>query len=202
MEREKSAIEYSEPLRIQYADKKWQFRKQFIGQLEKQQRFSRTFSLLSPSEIFKESVAGLCATNFESHRDFLRQVSDYRQTLINYFQEKKLFSSYLYFNQQDPTKYMTADEMIYFRTNGVCKTLKEFESRLGGDWKYLTVQIPGGNLWEWKLLDLSAFPVFEYKPAGVSRDISYSLVYFSVLLGLVILLFYLSFLSFLKYDVR
>lgn len=202
MEREKKANEYGEPLRIQFADKKWQFRKQFIDQLEKQQRFARYFSLLSPSEIFKESVAGLCATNYESHRDFLKQISDYRLTLIKYYQDEKLFSSYLYFNQQDPKGYMTADEMIYFKTKGVCKTLDEYNSKLGGDWKYLTVDIPGSNLWDWKPLDLSAFPGFEYKPAGVNKDISYSLFYFGILLGLVIVLFYLSFLSFLKYDVR
>jgi ABC-type transport system involved in multi-copper enzyme maturation permease subunit len=202
MEWEKKANEFSEPLRIQYADKKWLFRKQFIDQLEKQQRYARYFSLVSPSEIFKESIAGICATNYESHRDFIRQVSDYRQTLIKYYKEEKLFSSYLYFNQQDPDGYMTADEMINFRTKGVCKTLEEFNSKLGGDWKFMTVEVPGSNLWDWKTLDLSAFPAFEYKPAGITRDMSYSLMYFGILLGLVIVLFYVSFLSFMKYDVR
>jgi ABC-type transport system involved in multi-copper enzyme maturation permease subunit len=202
MEKEKRSNEYSEPLRIQYADKKWQFRKQFIDQLEKQRRFAGFFSMVSPSEIFKESVAGLCATNYESHRDFLKQVSEYRQTLINYYRDKKLFSSYLYFNQQDPKDYLTADEMINFRTKGACKSLEEFNSKFGGDWRLLTLEIPNSNLWQWKPLDLSAFPVFEYRPAGVSRDIRYSLFYFGILLGLVIMLFYLSFLSFLKYDVR
>jgi hypothetical protein len=194
--------EFSEPLRIQFADKKWEFRKHFIDQLENQQQFARYCSLLSPSEIFKESVTGLCATNYESHRDFINQVGDYRETLIQYYQDKKLFSSYLYFNQQDPSGFMTADEMIYFRTGGVCRTLKEFETKLGGDWNYLTVEVPNSNLWDWKPLDLSAFPVFEYKPAGVGRDIRNSLIYFGIFLGLVILLFYLSFVSFLKYDVR
>ncbi len=202
MEREKKANEYGEPLRIQFADKKWKFRKRFIDQLENQQKFARYCSLLSPSEIFKESVAGLCATNYESHRDFITQVSEYRQTLIKYYVDNNLFSSYLYFNQQDPNGYMTADEMIYFRTRGACRTYKEFESKLGGDWNYLAVEIPNSNLWDWKPLDLSALPAFEYKAARVSRDISYSLVYFGILLGLVFVLFYLSFISFLKYDVR
>jgi ABC-type transport system involved in multi-copper enzyme maturation permease subunit len=202
MEMEKRINEYSEPLRIQYADRKWQFRKQNLDKLEKQQKFAKYFSFLSPSEVFKESVAGLCATNFESHNSFLEQIRNYREILIDYYVHNKLFSSYLYFNREDPTGYMTADEMVSFRTNGACKSMAEFETKYKGDWKYLTVDIPNSNLWQWKSIDLSSLPSFIYKQASVMTDVRNSLVYFGILLALAIILFYLSFLSFLKYDVR
>jgi ABC-type transport system involved in multi-copper enzyme maturation permease subunit len=202
MEIEKKNTEYSEPLRIQYADRKWQIRKVYLDKLEKQQKLARYFSFLSPAEIFKESVAGLCATNYEGHNDFLEQIRAYRETLVDYYVQNKLFSSYLYFNRQDPDSYMTADEMIRFKTNGLCKSLVEFETKYQGDWKYLKVEIPNSNLWQWQPLDLSALPSFDYKPASVMADVRDSLSYFGILLVLAIVLYYLSFLSFTKYDVR
>jgi ABC-type transport system involved in multi-copper enzyme maturation permease subunit len=202
MERERTINEFSEPLRIQYADKKWQLRKQYIDRLEKQQEYARYFSFFSPSEVFKESVAGLCATDYKSHNDFLKQIRTYREILVDYYVHNKLFSTFLYFNQQDPAGYMTADQMVNFRTNGLCRNMAEFETKLNGDWKYLKVDIPNSNLWEWKPIDLSAMPKFIYQPATVMTDVRNSLLYLGILLILAIFLFYLSFLSFLKYDVR
>jgi hypothetical protein len=170
--------------------------------LEKQQKLARYCSFLSPAEVFKESVAGLCATNYEGHNDFLEQIRAYRETLVDYYAQNKLFSSYLYFNRQDPDSYMTADEMIRFKTNGLCNNLVEFETKYQGDWKYLKVEIPNSNLWQWQPLDLSALPSFDYKPASVMADVRDSLSYFGILLVLAIVLYYLSFLSFTKYDVR
>jgi ABC-type transport system involved in multi-copper enzyme maturation permease subunit len=202
MEIEKRKTEYSEPLRIQYADRKWQFRKGYLDKLEKQHKLARYCSFLSPAEVFKESVAGLCATNFESHNDFLQQIRAYRETLIDYYRQNMLFSSYLYFNRQNPDEYMTADDMINFRTNGSCKSMAEFYTKYHGAWEYLTVELPNSNLWQWQPLDLSALPSFNYKPASVMTDVRDSLVYFGILLALSVVLFYLSFLSFTKYDVR
>jgi ABC-type transport system involved in multi-copper enzyme maturation permease subunit len=201
MEREKSINMFSEPLRIQYADKKWAFRKYYISKIEKQQRAAKYFSFLSPSEVFKESVSGLCATDFESHNYFLDQIRTYREILVDYFKINRLFGSYLYFNQQDPDKYMTADEMVNFRTNGMCKSLEEFNSKYG-DWKYLTVDIPDSRPWAWKPLDLSSLPKFIYKPKNVVADTRRSLLYLGLLMTLIVVLFYFSFRSFLKYDVR
>jgi ABC-type transport system involved in multi-copper enzyme maturation permease subunit len=202
MERIRNINGYSEPLRIDYADKKWIFRKNYLDKLEKQQKAAEYLSFLSPSEVFKESVAGLCATNYLSHNDFLEQIRSYREILINYYKENNLFGSYLYFTQDNPDEFMTADEMINYRTAGDCKTLDEFNTKRHGDWKYMTVEVPSSNVFNWKPVDISDLPEFIYKPASVMRDVRNSLIYLGILLALAILLFYLSFLSFLKYDVR
>jgi hypothetical protein len=97
---------------------------------------------------------------------------------------------------------MTIDEMISFRTNGLCKSLAEFETKSKEGWKYDRVEVPNSNLWEWEPLDLSALPAFTYQPASVMTDVRHSLIYFGILMMLAIILFYLSFLSFLKYDVQ
>jgi len=196
--------EISEPLRVDYADKKWSFRKVYIEGLEKQRRIAQYLSFLSPSEIFKESVNSLCATNAGSHYNFLDQTRRYREELIRYYKEKKLFSSYLYFTQEDPKSFMTADEMVNYLTKGDLKTYAELEAK-NDFWyifKYNAGPLPNSNIWEWKPIDLSQFPKFNYQPANVLDDIRDSLLYIGVLFALALALFYLSYRAFIRYDVR
>jgi ABC-type transport system involved in multi-copper enzyme maturation permease subunit len=194
--------EYSEPLRIDYADKIWNFRKVYITKLEKQKKFAQYLLFLSPTELFKESVIRLCATNAESHYNFLEQTRRYREELIRYYKEKKLFSSYLYFTQHDPESFMTADELVNFRTNGDCKTFEEFKTKRGEDWNYLTKEIPNGNLWNWEPLNISQLPKFLYHPPNIQEDLRDSIWYIGILFALAILLFYVSYKAFIRYDVR
>jgi ABC-type transport system involved in multi-copper enzyme maturation permease subunit len=202
MERERRINEYCEHLRIQYADKKWPFRVRYLHELEKQQKLAKYLSFLSPSEIFKESASALCSTNYESHNNFLNQTRNYRELLIDYYSKNKLFGSFSYFTQLDPGSFMTADELINYESNGLCKTLSEFDTKFHGDWKYLTKIIPNSNVFDWKPIDMSGLPQFEYRNLNVLTDISNSLIYIGVLLGIGILLFWFSFMSFIRYDVR
>jgi ABC-type transport system involved in multi-copper enzyme maturation permease subunit len=202
MERERRINEYSEPLRVQYADKKWPFRERYLHELEKQQKLAEYLSFLSPSEIFKESASALSGTNYESHNNFLKQTRNYRDLLIDNYLKNKLFGSFSYFTQIDPGSFMTADELINYRSNGIFKTLSEFNTESHGDWKYLSKSNPNSNVFEWKPIDISGLPQFQYQSLNVLTDISNSLIYIGVLLGIGIILFWLSFLSFIRYDVR
>lgn len=202
MERERRINEYCGPLLIEYADKKWPFRERYLHELEKQQRLAKYLSFLSPSEIFKESASALCGTNYESHNNFLKQTRNYREILIDHYLKNKLFGSFSYFTQTDPGSFMTADELINYRSNGQCKTLSEFNTKFNEDWKYLTKSTPNSNLFEWKPMDMSALPQFEYRSLNVLTDVSNSLIYIGILLGIGIIMFWLSFLSFIRYDVR
>jgi ABC-type transport system involved in multi-copper enzyme maturation permease subunit len=202
MERERRINEYCEPLRIQFADKKWPFRERYLHELEKQQKLAKYLSFLSPSEIFKESASALCSTNYESHNNFLEQARNYREALIEYYLRNKLFGSFSYFTQLDPSSFMTADELINYKSKGLCKTLNEFNSRFNGDWKYLTKGTPNSNVFEWKPIDITDLPQFEYQSMNVLTDVSNSLIYVGILLGIGIILFWFSFLSFIRYDVR
>jgi ABC-type transport system involved in multi-copper enzyme maturation permease subunit len=202
MDIERIKTAYSEQLRIQYADKKWKYRQAYLDKIHLQQRLSRLISFLSPAEIFKESVSGMCATDYISHLNFLKQVAVYRETLITYYKENNLFDSYTYFNAINPDHYLTADEMIKTRTNGLCESLEEFKSKFGGDYKYLVNELAGSNLWEWPLLDVSTLPSFKFKPSGILSDVRDSLFYFGLLLTMAVVLFFFSYLSFSRYDVR
>ena len=129
-EKERLMNIFREPLRIDYADKKWSIRKVYITKLGKQEKTAQYLSFLSPSEIFKKSINSLCATGAESHYRFLDQARKYREDLIRYYKENKFFSSYLYFTQQDPKSFMTADEMVNTLTNGEIKTLADLRWNL------------------------------------------------------------------------
>jgi ABC-type transport system involved in multi-copper enzyme maturation permease subunit len=202
LESERIINEYCEPLRIQYADKKWPFRERYLHELEKQQKLAKYLSFLSPSEIFKESSSALCSTNYESHNNFLEQTRNYRESLIDHYLKNNLFGSFSYFTQIDPGTFMTADELINYRSGGLCKTFSEFNTKYHGDLKYLTKRNPNSNVFEWKPIDMAGLPQFEYQSLNVLTDISNSLIYIGVLVGIGIILFWLSFLSFIQYDVR
>ena len=200
--RSKANNEHFEPLRISYADKKWRFRKNYISKIELQQRIAQYLSFLSPSEIFKESVNRLCATNAGSHYDFMDQTRRYREELINYYKQNKLFSSYLYITQTDPKNFMTADEMVNALTKGEIKTLADLNAKKDPwNFKYFTGTLPD-NFNDWKPIDLSQFPKFSYRPADVLEDVSHSLVHIGVLFVLALVLFYFSYMAFIRYDVR
>jgi ABC-type transport system involved in multi-copper enzyme maturation permease subunit len=202
MERERRMTAYSEPLRIQYADKKWAVREKYLHELEMQEKFSKYLSFLSPSEIFKESASALCGTNYESHNNFLNQTRIYRDALIGFYTENKLFDSFLYFTQMDPEKFMTSDELVNYKTDGLAKTMDEFNTKMNGDWKYFTKISPNSNVFEWKPIDVSVLPQFEYHSANLFADVSNSLIYIGILMSLAIILYYFAFISFVKYDIR
>ena len=195
--------EFIEPLRVDYADKKWSIRKAYITKLEKQEKTAQYLSFLSPSEIFKNSINGLCATCAESHYRFLDQTRKYREDLIRYYKENKLFSSYLYFTQQDPKSFMTADEMVNTLTNGEIKTLADLNAK-NDPWvfKYFKNSPPDWDINVWKFMDFSQFPQFLYQPARVLDDIEDSLLQIGMLTTLALILFYFSYRAFIRYDVR
>lgn len=200
-EKRKLLMEYAEPLRVDYADKKWGFVRAYLTKLENQQKFAQYLSFLSPSEIFKESVNRLCGTSAEDHYKFLDQTRKYREDLIRYYKDNNFFSSYLYFTRQDPKSFMTADEMVKALTNGEIKTLTDLNSHKN-PWSLFKGTLPDCDWHKWESIDRSQFPEFSYRSSGFSEDIRHSLIYIGVLFALALLLFHLSFRAFIRYDVR
>ena len=101
---------------------------------------------------------------------------------------------------------MSADEIVRTRTGGQFKTLAEY-----GEWARANngsfaplwkVPIPGTSHSDYDNLELSDLPEFHYHPAGIAADLKNSLDKTGLMVGLGILLFFLSFVSFIRYDVR
>jgi len=198
--------EFSEPLRIDYADKKWNLQKTYLDSLDEQRNFAEMISLISPSEVFRLVSASLCRTDASSHYQFMNRVRRYRDEFIDFFRDKKIFSSFLYITPQPPESFMTADEIIRIRTGGECKNLKELNEWMDahdGSWKIIRkVQIPGTHYNEYPFLNLSDVPVFRWQSENIFAGLKQVFIKVAALILISIYLLYLSFLSFLRYDVR
>jgi len=199
-------IEFTEPLRIDYADKKWAFQKGYLDELDRQKILAETISLISPSELFRLICSAVCRTDVSSQYRFMNRARLYREEFINYLKDRKIFSSFLYFTRQPPETFKTADEIVRIRTGGKFKNLKEYEEwARANNWTFAPlrkVDIPGTNSGAYSFLDLSDIPMFQWQSGGLLTNFKESLFKISALVFLSILLFFLSFLSFIKYDVR
>lgn len=207
MEHWRKQYVFSEPLRIDYADKKWRLQKAYLDDLDEQRNLAEMISLISPSEVFRLVSASLCHTDVASHYRFIGMTRRYRDEFIDFYRDRKIFSSFIYFTPQPPETFMTADEIVKIRTGGEFNTLqKYFEWAKAHNWSFAPlrrVQIPGTERWEYPFLDLSDVPMFQRQTENIVAGLKQ--VFIKKVAGLIIVsvvFFYLSFLSFLRYDVR
>jgi ABC-type transport system involved in multi-copper enzyme maturation permease subunit len=172
---------FAEPLRIDYADKKWPVQQAYFKEVNRQRKLAVFLSCLSPSGIFKNISSSLCKTDFQSHQDFILKAREYREELIRYFGDKELFGSYLYFTRVPPEKWK--------EDCPDCR-MKDLYDESGLNPSY------------YPPLDLSDTPVFEYTSPSIDESMRESVFGLAGLVIISFILFYLSFISFVKYDIR
>ena len=205
-ERYRQMNSFSEPLRVEYAEKKWAFQKKYLEKLDRQRLFAERISLLSPTEVFQQASSSLCRTDASAYFRFMDMTRRYRDQLIGYFRDKKIFSSYTYFTREDPAKFLTADEIVRVRTGGQFQNLREYDAwaqtHNGSFVPLRKVEIPGTDPWNFKPLDLSGTPKFQMETPPLVNDVKRSLGNLAGLALGGVLLFFLSFVSFSRYDAR
>ncbi|MFC1537812.1 ABC transporter permease subunit [Candidatus Latescibacterota bacterium] len=196
----------SEPARIEYAEKKWAYQKEYLDKLDNQRTFAEHLSFVSPTEIFQLLASELCRTDVQSYYRFLDMTRQYREQLIQYFQDNDIFSSYTYFTREKPEEFMTLDEMTSISSGGVFKTWASFMSwaeKHSGDLSPLfkgSLELKAYG--EYPPLDLSDIPRFNFEPVPLTVELKKTLFKISAMILCGIVLFYLSFVSFTRYDVR
>lgn len=209
MERERLRSIYSEPLRINYADKKWAYQKAYLQGLDHQRKVSDRISLVSPASIFQLIASAICYTDLKSHEKFMERARQYRETFIQFLKGKNLFSSFSYFTPVPPESFLTADEIVEKRSGGEFKThmaLEEWASKQQ-DWrsqfkKLSKVEIPGWTPEDYRYLNVSDVPLFQWPRKRLLLGLQSSILNTGLLIFESILLFYLCFVSFIRYDVR
>ena len=172
---------WKEPVRIDYADKKWAIQKKYLDDLLFQEKVREYLSWLSPAGIFEQIADMQCHTSPASFLLYMEKVRGYRENLIQYFKDKKLFESYSYFTPQNESTFI--DDAADLRT--VWATPRE-------EWDFSYHP----------LLNLSDVPVFEYKGATVASALNASLGRMAGMLVMCIVLLGAIVISFIKYDVR
>jgi ABC-type transport system involved in multi-copper enzyme maturation permease subunit len=194
--------EFSEPLRIDYADKKWPLQRAYLDELDDQRKLAERIALASPSETFRLVCRALCRTDVDSYYRFMDRARRYREEVIGYFEDKKLFSSYLYFTPQPPETFKTADEIVRIRTGGEFNTMREWATSGGGFAALRKVEIPESDPGSYPFLDVSDVPRFQWRPGSLMADVGSVITKISILVLAGVFLFGLSFASFIRCDVR
>lgn len=206
MEWQRKLCEYSGTLRVEYAEKKWILQKKYLDRLDLQRRWAETIALVSPSELYRQVASGLCRTDVPSHYRFLESVDRYRESLISFFRDKDLFASYVYFTRQPPETFISTEKFISIITGGKAKTVPEFfvllkdpnfdQTTLG------KVKMPFADLSSYPPLDLSNVPHFQWETLSLGGELRKVLFLISIMVITGVILFFLSFISFVRYDVR
>ena len=167
------------PILIEYADMELQIRKNYLESLREQKSLSNMFSLLSPLCIYEMIISGLSRSDAESSERFYEQAGEYRRQMIDYFYDKKAFSSIRFFAT------VKEEHLVDFKNHEEYSVLRE---------KY-EIKNP-------EPLNLEDFPRFLYRPASLGETLKKILPGVGALSFTGILFFLLAFVAFLKYDVR
>ena len=132
---------------------------------------------------------------------------NYRETVVNYFIQKKIFSSFAYFTPQPEDQFFsTWEDLLTYVTGGACKSwdeVNEWGKMHGGSASILyKVDFPKGKFEYYSSLDLSDFPTFDYHESGFSHSIHIVFMETGMLLIIFIILFWMLYKACIRYDVR
>jgi ABC-type transport system involved in multi-copper enzyme maturation permease subunit len=187
MEYERRKKELMNPVLLNNCDKKWAIQSDYLQQVYRQEKTIRYLSCLSPSGIFRQVAASLCHTGMDSEVHFMNQVRQFQNVYYDYFLQNRIFSSYLYFTPQKEVDFPNTWE----------EASAKFKK-----WKSEIEQKTTFSYSAFGYLDTSGLPQFTYVQPTIGNDL-YSQLYLSAgILIICILLFWFSFISFIKYDVR
>jgi hypothetical protein len=133
----------------------------------------------------------------------------YRETFVRWLRGKDIFTSFRWLTPADPASFRTEDELIEMRTGGEFKTAKDFDAWASRQtdartrWlKLSTVDLNGDGPEDYPFLDVSDMPRFEVREAALLSGLEPSVLWVGFLLVEAVLLFYLGYVAFIRYDVR
>jgi len=173
------------PLHIRYADKLWKIERQRIETLFQQKRLSDNLSRVSPISLYGNVISSLAGTDTASCQYFMDRARAHRKEVLEYLRSKTdNFSSPSYF-----TRCTEADMAVYQLYLDRKMSEDDF-----GKWKEKRIA-------QTQSLDMQDFPQFIYRP-NILKNCQGVVIDLSVLVFINILFFALSFLVFMKYDVR
>jgi ABC-type transport system involved in multi-copper enzyme maturation permease subunit len=187
MEYERRKKELTNPVLLNNSDKKWTIQSAYLQQLYQQEKTVRYFSCLSPSEIFKQVASSLCKTGMKSEVHFMDQVRQFQDVFYGYFLQNKIYASYAYFTPQKESDFPENWE----EANNDAAT-----------WKEAAKPESTFDFSSFGYINTSGFPQFTYIQPTLGDDLINQIYLLAGMLIACILLFWLSFISFLRYDIR
>jgi ABC-type transport system involved in multi-copper enzyme maturation permease subunit len=179
--------ELSTPILLANCDKKWAIQSDYLQQVYRQEKTERYLACLSPAGILKQVAASLCRTGVDGEVHFMDQARQFQDVYYGYFVQNKLFSSYKYVTPQDESEFPETWEEAFALYN---------------KWKSEAKPESTFDISSFGYMDTQSFPRFIYVQPTLGDDLLEQLYLIAGILVACILLFWLSFMSFIKYDVR
>ena len=170
---------FSEPHRIECADKAWQAERGYLESLNQQKNFADMLSRFSPISLYEILISGLSRSDVASFEGFFEQTREYRKQIINYLYSKNAFSAIRY------TATIKEEHLFDVSSMEEYGVLREKYDRE-----------------EPSPLNIEDIPQFLYQPESVSATVKRILPDMALLCIIGILFFLCGFVAFLKYDVR
>jgi len=208
-EQERQVSMIKGPLLIDYADKKWAAQKSYLDGLVHQSRVAEGIAMASPAGVFRLIASAICATDVRSHERDLDKARQYRETFIRYFQGKNIFASFRYITPTPPEAMLTGDRLVEKRSGGQFKTVREYDDWAGKQkdfrarWQALQkVKLRYDDPNYFSFLDVSDMPLFPDRADSLFSGLAGTIPRIGLLFVEIILLFYLGYVAFIRYDVR
>ena len=199
----------SEPIRIDYADRKGALAEAYVDSLARQARTSDRLSFLSPTGLFRAVAAAVCRTDLAGHRRFMDGTRQYREAFIRWLRGKDIFASYRWITPADPSTFKTEDQLIEARTGGEFKNAAELDAWASKQanalarWDKLgKIHVPGDGPGDFPYLELSDMPRFEVRAGSLVAGLEPSVLWTGAMLVEAVFLFALGYVAFIRYDVR
>jgi len=199
----------SEPIRQEYADKRWPPQKAYLDSLYRQANAAERLSFLSPTGVFRTIASAVCRTDLASHENDMNRARQYRETFVRWLQGMNIFASFRWVTPTDPASFLTEDQLVEKRTGGEFKTEKAYEAwasqqtDLRARWEKLyKAKVHGDSPEDFPFLDISDMPRYQDQPGTLFSGLESSTFDVGLLLVEAVLLFYLGFIAFIRYDVR
>jgi len=199
----------SEPIRLDYADRKWAPAKAYLDSLARQARAADRLSFASPAGLFRAVASAVCRTDLAAHERHMDRARQYRETFVRWLRGKDIFESYRWITPADPLTFRTKDELVEKRTGGEFKSVREFEVWASKQtdartrWTKLSeFKVPGDSPDDFPYLDVSDMPRFEGQAGTILSGLESSVLWVGFLLIEAVLLFYVGYIAFIRYDVR
>ncbi len=207
IQRYQQIFAYRQPLREKLIENVWGVQKEYFRKLVRQKCFADNISRCSPISSYGHVMSALSETDLNGFEDFIEQIMTYRNDVSQYIRSKTdNFSSASYFSSASEDDIEGYTKLVQNYLEAVAQSKKTlgndsligFLTGLYEPLKNFANKIEERN----QSLDLSDLPRFAYKARGILNSIRSCLFDIVILILTNVLFFALSFVTFLKYDVR
>ena len=187
----------TELIKIEYADKLLNVKEMHMDGLTRQRQLAETLTAVSPIALYENLMSVLAGTHSGGFRRFRGRVRSYRNGVVDYVRsETQNFTSTSYFTPSKEGDYERMIEVYYqpFLEARDEKKKAELYKTAVARFEQLVKETPR--------LGLQDFPKFTERPPGMIGTLRQAVPKLGLMVVTGLLFFSLSYIAFLRYDVR